>query len=152
MPRSFQSRLQQIRTPARPTFFPTFDKSHCDKCHSSFTKGLTVYVEKQPVAWKVCCVEFWCEKTMKLMNRWTGQHDMTEKLLKTAFRFMYVGMVWFEKCHIGEWMKIRRLYHLYAFMVKGHNNNSWELLHEHHFWVDCLGRVTLSCNPFPTYD
>ena len=38
---------------ARPTFFPTFAKSHCDRRHSSSTNALTVYVKKQPVAWKV---------------------------------------------------------------------------------------------------
>ena len=32
------------------TSSPTFDKSHCDIRHSSFTDSLTVYVEKQPVA------------------------------------------------------------------------------------------------------
>ena len=47
---------------ARPTFFPTFDKSHCDKRHSSSTNGLSVYVEKQPVAFKECCMKYWCEK------------------------------------------------------------------------------------------
>ena len=45
---------------------------------------LTVFVEKQPVAWKVCCVVYWCGKTRKRMSRWTGCRDMTEKLLKKA--------------------------------------------------------------------
>ena len=45
-----------IRNPARPTFFPSFDKSHYDKRHSSSTNGQTVYVETQPVAWKDRCV------------------------------------------------------------------------------------------------
>ena len=45
---------------------------------------LTVNVEKQPVAWKVCCVVYWCGKTRKRMSRWTDRRDMTEKLLKTA--------------------------------------------------------------------
>ena len=27
-----------------------------------------VYVEKQPVAWEVCCVEYWCEKTRKYVS------------------------------------------------------------------------------------
>ena len=31
--------------------------------------GLKVYVEKQPVAWEDCCVEYWCEKTRKCMSR-----------------------------------------------------------------------------------
>ena len=30
---------------------------------------LTVYVEKQPVALKVCCVVYWCGKTRKRMSR-----------------------------------------------------------------------------------
>ena len=46
-----------------------FDKSH--KRRSSVTNGLnrTVYVEKQPVAWTECCVEYWCEKARKHMSR-----------------------------------------------------------------------------------
>ena len=36
------------------------------------------------VAWKVCCVVYWCGKTRKRMRRWTGRRDMTEQLLKTA--------------------------------------------------------------------
>ena len=43
-----------------------------------------VYLEKQPVAWEDCCVEYWCEETRKHMSRWTGRRDMTEKMLKTA--------------------------------------------------------------------
>ena len=49
--------------------FPTFDKSHCDKRHLSSTNGLLVYVEKQPVAWKECCMKCWCEKAKKHMIR-----------------------------------------------------------------------------------
>ena len=45
--------------PARPSFFPTFDKSDNDTLHSSYTNGLTVHVVKQPVALKLCCVENW---------------------------------------------------------------------------------------------
>ena len=41
---------------ARPTFLPTFDKSHCDKRHSAFNNGLIVYVEKQRFAMKVSFV------------------------------------------------------------------------------------------------
>ena len=41
-------------------------------------------MEKQPVAWKVCCVVYWCGKTRKRMSWWTGRRDMTDKLLKTA--------------------------------------------------------------------
>ena len=43
-----------------------------------------VYVEKQPVAWEDCCVEYWCENTRKCMSRWTCRRDITEKMLKTA--------------------------------------------------------------------
>ena len=62
---------QQINLKAstRPTFFPTFNKSQCDKRRSSFTNGLSIYVEKQPVAWKECCVKYRCEKARKHMNR-----------------------------------------------------------------------------------
>ena len=28
-------------------------------------------MEKQPVAWEVCCGEYWLEKTRKCMSRWT---------------------------------------------------------------------------------
>ena len=51
-----------------------------DKRHSSFANRLTVHVEKQPVAWKVCCVEYWWEKTRKFLSRWTGLRDMTENV------------------------------------------------------------------------
>ena len=74
-----------FQIPAWPTFFPTFVKSHCDKRHYSFTNGLIVYVEKQPVAWKVWCVEYWCEKAKKHMSRWAGRKDMTENNLKMVF-------------------------------------------------------------------
>ena len=40
------------------------------------------YEEKQPVAWKDCCVEYWCEKDRNHINKWTGRHEMTEKLLE----------------------------------------------------------------------
>ena len=73
-----------VLTPARPTFFPTIDKSHCDKRHSSSTNELSVYVEKQPVALKECCMKYWCEKAKKHMSRWSGRLDMTEFFLKTA--------------------------------------------------------------------
>ena len=55
--------------------------------HTSSTNGLSVYVEKQPVAWKKCCMEYWCEKAKKHMSRWTGGLEMTEKLLKTALNW-----------------------------------------------------------------
>ena len=40
-------------------------------CHNVFN-SMTVYVEKQPVAWKA----------KKHMSRWAGRDDMTEKLFK----------------------------------------------------------------------
>ena len=58
----------------------------CDKRHSSCTNGLKFYVEKQLVAWRVCCVEYWWEKARKRMSRWTGRSDMTEKLLKNGVK------------------------------------------------------------------
>ena len=42
-------------------------KSHCDERHSPSTNGLTVNLEKQPVARKVCCVR-------KPGNTWIGEH------------------------------------------------------------------------------
>ena len=38
-----------------------------------------MWVEKQPVAWKECCVWYWCGKARKHMIRRTGRHDMTAK-------------------------------------------------------------------------
>ena len=72
-----------VRTPARPTFFPTFDKSHCDQRYSSSTNGLTVYVEKQPIdrKWEYC-VEYLCKKARKHMSMWTSRRDTTEHILK----------------------------------------------------------------------
>ena len=37
-------------------------------CHLSFTNWVTVFVEKQPAAWK-----YWCEKARKHMGSWTGR-------------------------------------------------------------------------------
>ena len=59
----------RVRTPARPTILPTFNQRDCDKHRSSSTNWLTVYVENQPVAGKVCCVENWFEKTREYMRR-----------------------------------------------------------------------------------
>ena len=64
--------------------FRTFNKTQCYKHHSPSTNGQTVYVEKQPVALKDCCVEYWCEKGRKQMDRWTGRCDMNERLLKSV--------------------------------------------------------------------
>ena len=37
----------------------------------------TVHVEKQPVVYKYCCVEYWCEKARNTWVRETGRRDMT---------------------------------------------------------------------------
>ena len=45
---------------------------------------LTLYVKKQPVAWKVCWVVYWCEKTQEMHEKvnWSPWYDW--KLLKTT--------------------------------------------------------------------
>ena len=58
-----------VRSPARPTFFSTLDKNQCDKRHASKTTMLNVYVEKQPAAWKDCCVKNWRMPG----NAWVGE-------------------------------------------------------------------------------
>ena len=40
------------------------------------------YVEKQPVAWKEYCAEFWLKELQESMDRCTGCCDITEILLK----------------------------------------------------------------------
>ena len=40
---------------ALPTFFPTSGKCHFDRCHSSYTNALIVYMEKQTVVLKDVC-------------------------------------------------------------------------------------------------
>ena len=58
---------------------------HGDRTHSSLTNvhcfGIS-YVEKQPVAWKNYCVEYWLKKLQKNMDRCTDHCDITEILLK----------------------------------------------------------------------
>ena len=44
--------LWEFEPQLRRHFFPTFDKSQCDKRYSSFTNVLTVYMEKQLVVSK----------------------------------------------------------------------------------------------------
>ena len=73
-----------VKTPAWATLFSKFDNVYCAKRHSSSTNGLTVYREKQPVAWKVCSLQNLCEIVGKHISRWTGGRDMTANLLKTA--------------------------------------------------------------------
>ena len=48
---------------------------------SSSTNRLTVFVEKQPVAWEVCRVEYWCGKARKQTSSWTWRRDRTEQVL-----------------------------------------------------------------------
>ena len=42
------------------------------------------HVGKQPVAWKEHCAEYWLKELQENMDRFTGCHDITEILLKTA--------------------------------------------------------------------
>ena len=42
------------------------------------------YVRKQPVPWKEYCAEYWLKELQESMGRYTGCHDVTEILLKTA--------------------------------------------------------------------
>ena len=119
-----QSRGCEFEPPARPTFFPTFDKIHCDTRHSSFTNGLTVYGEKQPVAMKVCCVEYWCEKTRKhtsrlgelaavtwLTNCWKWRSIDSFNFTFTPYlhdiRYIYTTFIWYS------W----HLHHIYMIFV-----------------------------------
>ena len=71
------------------TIYHTFpiDDSHCDKIPSSLTAVHCFddgYVEKQPVAWKEYCAEYWLKELQESMDRCTGRQDVTEILLKTA--------------------------------------------------------------------
>ena len=40
------------------------------------------YVEKQPVARKGYCAEYWLKEFQESMDRWAGHQDITEILLK----------------------------------------------------------------------
>ena len=44
------------------------------------------YVEKQPVAWKEYCAEYWLKELQESMSRCTGRHDITEILLKNGIK------------------------------------------------------------------
>ena len=99
-----------VWTKARQTCFPIIDKSHCDKHHSSSTNGLTVYVEKQPVAWKECCVEYWCAKARKHMSRWTGCRDITGRR----------DMIFFQKCLLSSVQKSTCSNWLILFQIQYH--------------------------------
>ena len=68
-------------------FFSRIGDSHCDRIHSSLTAVCCFdneYVGKQPVAWKEYCAEDWLKELQESMDRCTGNHDITERLLKTA--------------------------------------------------------------------
>ena len=73
--------------PGGPIFFPGIDDSHCDRIHSSLTVVRCFdneHVGKQPVAWKEYCAEHRLKELQESMDRCTGNHDITEILLKTA--------------------------------------------------------------------
>ena len=74
-----------LQNQPRPIFLPTFDKSYCDKRLSFSTNGISIYVKKQSVAWKVCYVVCWYEEARKHMGMRTDRLDFTESLLKTTF-------------------------------------------------------------------
>ena len=42
------------------------------------------FVEKQPVAWKEYCAEYWFKELQKSKDRYTGHRDKNEILLKMA--------------------------------------------------------------------
>ena len=55
----------EVRSPARPIFFPRIDDSHCDRIHSSLTTVRCFdngYLGKLPVAWKEYCAEYWLKE------------------------------------------------------------------------------------------
>ena len=85
--RTGEQKVTQVRSQARPIFFPRIDDSHCDRIHISvsavrcFDSG---YMGKQPVAWKEYCAEYWFNELLKSMDRCTGCHGIMELLLKMA--------------------------------------------------------------------
>ena len=72
---------------AQPIFFPRIDDSHCDRIHSSlsavrcFNNG---YVGKQPVALKEYFTEYLLKEFQERMDRYTGNCNIPEILLKIA--------------------------------------------------------------------
>ena len=56
------------------------------KRHTFSISGLTVYVEMQLVAWKDCCVVYWCGKTKQNLDRLSGRRDMTERTKHSTLR------------------------------------------------------------------
>ena len=57
------------------------------------------YVGKQPVAWKKI---YWFEEFQESMDRYTGQHDVTEILLITAFNSIQSIHFWKESIVIKQ--------------------------------------------------
>ena len=74
---------------ARPVLFPRTNDSLCDRTHA-FLKAVHLfddgYVEKQSVAWKEYCAEYWLKKSRKawIVARSTFRRDIIEIMLKTA--------------------------------------------------------------------
>ena len=84
-PHSSVCRLKNMRSPARPVFFPSIG----DRIHSSLTAVRCLdngYVGKEPVAWKEYCAEYWLKELQESMDRCTSCRDLTEILLKTALK------------------------------------------------------------------
>ena len=50
--------LVEVQTPARTTFFQTFDKSQYDRQHSYYTNCHTVYMEQHLMAWEDWYVKY----------------------------------------------------------------------------------------------
>ena len=65
-----------VRIPARPTLFPTFDKSHCDMRHSSSTNGLSLCGKAASCLRRLLCGVLVCEnqETYEKVN-WPPWYD-----------------------------------------------------------------------------
>ena len=50
----------------------------CKSWDGVICKGWLLYVEKQPMAWKEYCVEYWLKKFHESKDRCTGCHYITE--------------------------------------------------------------------------
>ena len=58
------------------------------------------YVEKQPVAWKEYCAEYWLKELQESTDRCTGRRDITEILLKTALNTIQSINRWTKRIQI----------------------------------------------------
>ena len=73
------------------SYLKAIDDGHCDRIHSSLTtvrcfeKG---YQEKQPMAWKEYCAEYWLKELQESMDRCTGWRNITEILLKISLNII----------------------------------------------------------------